>query len=88
MRSLKDLGFIDIMSGPNGPISCELIFNPFLVARVHHEADHVNETFFISLAQRTIEVRAHDFGALPDEEVEKPRAALRRRRRHARKAAV
>ena len=88
MRSLKDLGFIDIMSGPNGPISYVLIFNPYLVLRDHYKAGHVDETFFNSLAQRIIEMGAYDLGALPDEEVEKLRAAVRRRRRHARKAAA
>ena len=72
MRSLKDLSFIDIMSGPNGSISYVLIFNPYLVVRERYEASHVNENFFNSLAQRKIEIGAHDLGALPDEEVERP----------------
>ena len=88
MRSLKDLGFIDIKSGPNGPISYVLIFNPYLVVREHYEAGHVNETFFNSLAQRMIEIGAHDLGDPPDEEVAKPGAAVSRRRRRARRTAA
>ena len=72
--------------GPNGPISSVLIFNPYLVVREHYEAGHVNDTFFNSLVQRLIEIGAHDLGAPPDEEVKKPKAAVRRRRRRPRTA--
>ena len=80
MRSLKDLGFIDIKSGPNGPISYVLIFNPYLVVRQLHEAGQINETFFNSLAQRMIEIGAHDLSDPPDEEEAKPRSTGSRRR--------
>lgn len=88
MRILKELGFIDMKGGPNGPISYVLIFNPYLVVREHYEAEHVNETFFNSLAQRMIEIGAHDLDAPPPEAEEKPKAAVRRRVRRRRKAAA
>ena len=84
MRTLKDLGFIDIKSGPNGPISYVLIFNPYLVVRHLYEAGQINETFFNSLAQRMIEIGAHDLSDPPAEEEAKPPSV--RRRRRARKA--
>ena len=61
MRILRDLGFIDIKEGPNGPISYVLIFNPYTVVRQHHEAGQVNDAFFNSLTQRMIEIGAQDF---------------------------
>ena len=84
MRTLKDLGFIDIKSGPNGPISYVLIFNPYLVVRQLYDAGQINESFFNSLAQRMIEIGAHDLSDPPDEEEAKPSSAGSRRR--ARKA--
>ncbi len=80
MRTLNDLGFIDIKSGPNGPISYVLIFNPYLVVRQLYEAGQINETFFNSLAQRMIEIGAHDLSDPPDEEEAKPPSVRRRRR--------
>ena len=69
----------------NGPIRYVLIFNPYFVVREHYEAGHGDETLFNSPAQRMIEIGAHDLGAPPDEEVMKPREAVRRRRHRARK---
>ena len=86
MRTLKDLGFIDIKSGPNGPISYVLIFNPYLVVRQLYDAGQINESFFNSLAQRMIEIGAHDLSDPPDEEEAKPSSVGSRRRRRARKA--
>jgi hypothetical protein len=60
VRILRDLGFIDIKDGPNGPISYVLIFNPYLVIQEHYEAGHVNAAFFNSLRQRMIEIGAQD----------------------------
>ena len=80
MRTLKDLGFIDIKSGPNGPISYVLIFNPYLVVHQLYEAGQINESFFNSLAQRMIEIGAHDLSDPPDEEEAKPRSTGSRRR--------
>ena len=88
MRTLKDLGFIDIKSGPKGPISYVLIFNPYLVVHQLYEAGQINETFFNSLAQRMIEIGAHDLSDPPDEEEAKPRSTGSRRRRRAGKAAA
>lgn len=63
MHILKDLGFIDVKEGPNGPISYILIFNPYLVVRQHHEAGSVNAAFFNSMTQRMIEIGAQDLDA-------------------------
>ncbi len=82
MRILKDLGFIDIKEGPNGPISYVLIFNPYLVVRDLQEAGQVNAALFNSLTQRMIEIRAQDLDAPEPEEAETPpkrRRAARRR---------
>ena len=49
MHILRDLGFIDIKEGSNGPISYVLIFNPYLVVGEHHQAGHVNAAFFKEL---------------------------------------
>ena len=86
MRTLKDLGFIDIKSGPNGPISYVLIFNPYLVVRRLYEDGQINETFFNSLTQRMIEIGAHDLSDPPEEEESKPQSTASRRRRRAGKA--
>ncbi len=86
MHILRDLGFIDIKEGPNGPISYVLIFNPYLVVREHHHAGRVNAAFFNSLTQRMIEIGAQDLvvtAVAPD----KPRATPRRRKKR-KKAAM
>lgn len=60
---LKDLGFIDIEEGPNGPISYVLLFNPYHVVRNHYEAGRVISAFFNSLNQRMVEIGAEDLEA-------------------------
>lgn len=79
MRILRDLGFIDIEEGSNGPISYVLVFNPYLVVREHHQAGHVNAHFFNSLTMRMIEIGAQDLDAPPPEK----KVAPRRRRKAA-----
>jgi len=84
MRVLRDLGFIDIKEGPNGPISYVLIFNPYLVVRRHHEAGQINAAFFNSLTQRMIEIGAQDLDTPPPEKkTAAPRRAAPRRRSRA-----
>ncbi len=80
MRILRDLGFIDIKEGPNGPISYVLIFNPYLVVREHYDAGQVNATFFNSLTQRMIEIGAQD---LETPAADNMGATSRRRKRSA-----
>lgn len=60
IRILRDLGFIDVKEGPNGPISYILIFNPYLVVREHYDAGKINAGLFNSLTQRMIEIGADD----------------------------
>lgn len=84
MRILKELGFIDIKEGPNGPISYVLVFNPYLVVREHHEAGQVNAALFNSLTQRMIEIRATDLDKPEPEEAPEPtkkRTRVRRRKK-------
>lgn len=71
MRILQDLGFIDILEGPNGPISYVLIFNPYFVVRDHDESGRVNAALINSLTQRMIEIGAHDLDKPPRERKKK-----------------
>lgn len=79
MRILKDLGFIDIKEGPNGPISYVLLFNPYVVVRRHHDAGDVNAAFFNALTQRMIEIGAQDLETSTPEK----KSPVRRRRKKA-----
>lgn len=60
MRILQDLGFIDIVEGPNGPISYVLIYNPYQVVRRHFEKGSISAATFNALKQRMIEIGAQD----------------------------
>lgn len=60
INSLKDLGFIDIKGGPNGPISYVLLYNPYLVVRAHRDKGGVSDLLYNSLRQRMIDVGARD----------------------------
>lgn len=79
MRTLKDLGFIDIKDGPNGPISYVLIFDPYAVVLQLHEDSKVNESLFNSLTQRMIEIGAQDISEPPKEQQAKSRSTGNRR---------
>jgi hypothetical protein len=88
MHILKDLGFIDIKEGPNGPISYVLIFNPYLEVREHQQAGRVNAAFFNSLIQRTIDIGAQDLAPPPEKKLAPPpekKVTPRRRRRRLRR---
>ncbi len=63
VRILADLGFIDVKSGPNGPISYILIWNPYQVVKHHREAGHVDERSYNALMERMIEIGASDLTA-------------------------
>lgn len=67
MKTLAELGFIDIKEGPSGPLSYALIFNPYLVIRRLHDQKHpgVREDKFNALIERACEISAADFD-LPD----------------------
>lgn len=67
--SLKDLGFIDIKEGPNGPISYVLLYNLYLVVRAHRDKEGVSDLLYNSLRQRMIDVGAQDLDA------DRPKAA-------------
>ncbi len=89
MHILRDLGFIDIKEGPNGPISYVLIYNPYLVVRQHEEAGRINAAYFNSLTQRMIEIGAHDLDSQNEEDEQapsKPRTGTRTSRRKKRAA--
>lgn len=62
MKLLEQLGFIDIKSGPSGPLSYALIFNPYLVIKQHHEADTpgLREDKYNALVARALEIKATD----------------------------
>lgn len=74
VRVLADLQFIDVKSGPSGPISYVLIWNPYHVVKRHREAGRVDERSYNALIERMIEIGAPDLTtAEPDPA--KPRAA-------------
>lgn len=59
---LAELGFIDVKSGPSGPISYALIFNPYYIIKKHYEEKHpgITEGMFNTLLARTTEIGAKD----------------------------
>lgn len=63
VRILADLGFIDVKSGSNGPISYILIWNPYLVVKHHREAGRVDDRSYNALMERMIEIGASDLEA-------------------------
>lgn len=64
IRILRDLGFIDVKEGPNGPINYILLFNPYFVVRERHDAGEISAALFNSLTQRMIEIGADDLDEL------------------------
>lgn len=58
---LKSLGFIDVQSGSNGPISYILIRNPYHALRDLHGAGKIDATSWNALREKMIEIRAKDF---------------------------
>jgi hypothetical protein len=62
VKILKDLGFIDVKSGPSGPLSYALIWNPYEVVEAHHskKTAGMREDLFHALLQRANEIKADD----------------------------
>lgn len=60
IRSLHQLGFIDVKPGPNGPIHYILLHNPFVVLRDHIKEGRIPESLVNALYARMIEVGATD----------------------------
>lgn len=67
MKHLADLNFIDIQSGPSGPMSYALILNPYLVIKRLHDLKRpgLREDKYNALVERAGEIGAADF-SLPD----------------------
>lgn len=60
---LSGLGFINLKSGPSGPASYALIWNPYLVIKWHHENKSVGlrEDKFNALVARALEIGDRTF---------------------------
>lgn len=65
MRILRDLGFIDVEEGPNGPLSYVLIWNPYQAVRQLEAAGKVDRRMFNALRERMIEIGAADLQEAP-----------------------
>lgn len=68
VRRLRDLGFIDVKSGPLGEFSYALFWNPYHVIRKHYEDGGVLEAKWRALVVRANEIGATDL----DQEGPKP----------------
>jgi hypothetical protein len=64
MKRLVELGFIDAQTGPNGPFSYILIWNPHLVIkRLRDEGKYqIANELYNALIARLIEIGATDLG--------------------------
>lgn len=62
VKILMNLGFIDVKSGPSGPLSYALIWNPYEVAEAHHrkKTAGMRDDLFHALLQRANEIKADD----------------------------
>jgi hypothetical protein len=60
VRRLRDLGFIDLKSGPVGEFSYALFWNPYHVIRHHHQLKHVQDAKWQALIVRANEIGATD----------------------------
>lgn len=62
MRTLAQLGFIDIEPGPSGDLSYALILNPYQVIKDHHQKKNpgVTAAAYNALQQRATEIGADD----------------------------
>lgn len=61
MNLLKELGFIDIKPGTNGPIHYVLVFNPYPVIQRHHQEGRIGDAPFNALRERVLEIGASEF---------------------------
>ena len=60
IKILKELSFIDVKEGPNGPVSYILIRNPYLALQSHHAKGQIADVYMNALKQRMIEIGAKD----------------------------
>jgi len=72
MKRLQELHFLDIRSGPSGPLSYALVYNPYWTIAWHKENGSVNfpNDRYIALFERCLEIGAEDL-AQYNEELEK-----------------
>jgi hypothetical protein len=77
LRLLHEHRFIDLKSGPSGPESYALIWNPYQVIKLHHEqkSPGLREDKFNALVVRALEIRDKTF-ALPAAETSAAAAAV------------
>lgn len=61
MNLLKELGFIDIKPGTNGPIHYVLVVNPYPVIQRHHQEGRIGDAAFNALRERVLEIGASEF---------------------------
>ena len=73
---MEGLGFIDVKSGPSGPISYILILNPYLVIKEHQSKGMVDPSSWHALVEKMIEIKATDLDPPPPAEVATPEAAV------------
>ncbi len=62
LKILQNLGFIDIQSGPSGPMSYALIWNPYHVIKKLYENKHpgISTEAYNALYARALEIKAKD----------------------------
>jgi len=62
VKTLAELGFVDVAPGPSGDLSYALIVNPYLVVKAHYIAKHpaVTQDAYNALNQRATEIGAND----------------------------
>ncbi len=65
IRILEGLGFIEVKSGPSGPISYILILNPYLVIKDHQVKGMVDASSWHALIEKMIEIKATDLEPPP-----------------------
>jgi hypothetical protein len=80
MRILKELGFVDIKEGTNGPIHYVLVLNPYHAIKRNYERGLVPEAAYNALKERVIEIRANDLEAAVTEDGEAPKRKVRKTR--------
>ena len=63
MKSLQEMGFIDLKPGPAGLMSYALLWNPYLVIKGHKEqgTPGLREDLYNTLMARAYEIGANDF---------------------------
>jgi hypothetical protein len=77
LRALHKLSFIDLKSGPSGPESYALIWNPYLVIKCHHDSKTpgLREDKYNALVVRALEIGDKTFAPLAPVPVATPAPA-------------